>query len=192
MDRVPPENRAHSLPLVLTLTTLVLVVPCLAAFGLQTAGVIDSPVLLVLVPVLVSILVSHSISEVWKRRRTGSPYVFDDLMLWGWIRQRRFERLLSKYENLIGPVPGDGPGPELRAKELERLAGAMEARDPRTHGHSRRVARHAAIIARSLKLGSEEVAPDPHCGAPSRHRKDRGPLVDSREAGEASPTTSSK
>lgn len=158
MDRVPPGKRAQSLPMVLALTTLVLVVPCLAAFGLQSARIVSSPVLLVLLPVLLSILVSHFVSEVWKRRRAGSPYLFDDLMLWGWIRQRRFERLLSEYEDLIGPDSGQGSPPDLKAKELERLAGAMEARDPRTHGHSRRVSRHATSIARSLKLAPDEIA----------------------------------
>ena len=142
----------------LGLTALVLVVPCLAAIGLRGSGLVTSPVLLVLIPVLVSVLFSHSIATVWKRRRAGSPLLFEDLMLWGWLRRRRFERLLARSEQFVGPDAGRGLTPKQRARELERLAGALEARDPRTHGHSRRVARHATSIARRLKLPEDEVA----------------------------------
>ena len=158
MEHVPSNNHSGSLPLVLALTALVLVVPCLAAIGLRATGLVTSPVLLILIPVLLSVLFSHSISTFWKRRRSGSPLLFEDLMLWGWLRRRRFERLLSRSEQFVGPDAGRGLSPKQRARELERLAGALEARDPRTHGHSRRVARHATSIARGMKLPDEEVA----------------------------------
>ncbi|MBN8869113.1 MAG: HD-GYP domain-containing protein [Solirubrobacterales bacterium] len=140
------------------LTALVLIVPCLAAVGLRMSGVVTSPALLILVPVAISVLFSHGISEFWKRRRAGSALLFEDLMLWGWLRRRRFEKLLSRTEEFVGPEAGRGLTPDQRAKELERLVGALEARDPRTHGHSKRVARHATTIARSMKLGKVEVA----------------------------------
>ncbi len=158
MERVPPKKNRGMLPLVLGLTSLVLVVPCLAAIGLRASGFVTSPVLLVLIPVAVSVLFSHAISEFWKRRRAGSPLLFEDLMLWGWLRRRRFERLMARSEEFVGPDAGAGLTPKQRAKELERLAGALEARDPRTHGHSKRVARHATSIARSMKLSADEVA----------------------------------
>mgnify|MGYP001413825947 CR=1 FL=1 len=158
MERVPSENHRGSLPLVLGLTSLVLVVPCLAAIGLRASGLVESPVLLVLIPVLFSILFSHGISEFWKRRRAGSPLLFEDLMLWGWLRRRRFERLMARSEDFVGPEAGHGLTPKQRARELERLVSALEARDPRTHGHSKRVARHATSIARRMKLGEAEVA----------------------------------
>ncbi|HRV60471.1 MAG TPA: HD-GYP domain-containing protein, partial [Solirubrobacterales bacterium] len=158
MERVPPTKNAGSFVLVTSLTALVLVVPCLAAIGLRASGLVTSTALLILIPVVVSVLFSHSIAEFWKRRRTGSPLLFEDLMLWGWLRRRRFEKLLARSEDFVGPEAGRGLSPERRARELERLAGALEARDPRTHGHSRRVARHATTIARSLKLETAEVA----------------------------------
>lgn len=157
MEHVPPDRSAGKLPLVITLTALVLVVPCFAAIGLRASGLVTSPVLLVIIPVIFSILVSHSISEFWKRRRAGSPLLFEDLMLWGWLRRRRFERLLARSEEFVGGE-ATGLSPSRRAKELERLAGALEARDPRTHGHSKRVARHATSIARKLGLPGQEVA----------------------------------
>lgn len=158
MERDSRNSSTGSLPLVISLTTLVLVVPCLAAIGLRATGLLTSPVLLILIPVGLSVLFSHSISELWKRRRAGSPLLFEDLMLWGWLRRRRFEKLLARSEEFVGPGAGEGLTPKQRARELERLAGALEARDPRTHGHSRRVARHALSIARGMKLPEDEVA----------------------------------
>ena len=45
-----------------------------------------------------------------------------------------------------------------RAQLLAELAAELEARDPYTHGHSRRVARHAVIIAIRLGLAEHRVA----------------------------------
>ena len=53
---------------------------------------------------------------------------------------------------------GDELDPEARLKALRRLASALEARDPYTHGHSRRVARYSTMIARKLGVPAAEVA----------------------------------
>lgn len=45
-----------------------------------------------------------------------------------------------------------------RAQLLSELAAELEARDPYTHGHSRRVARHAVVIAIRMGLGEHHVA----------------------------------
>jgi len=137
---------------------LVVLVPCVAAFGIRAEGLVTSPALLIVIPVLISVLFSHAISEFWKRRRSGGTVLFEDLMLWGWLRHRRFERLLARSEDFVGQSAGEGMSSQARAGELERLAGALEARDPRSHGHSRRVARHATAIARSLNMADEEIA----------------------------------
>ncbi len=159
MVPVPPKTRhIAGLPLVTSLTALVLVVPCLAGLGLRASGLVTSPVLLVLIPVLVSILISQSIAEFWKRRRAGSPLLFEDLMLWGWLRRRRFERLVDRSDEFVGSQGNLAKSSKQRARELERLAGALEARDPHTHGHSKRVARHAISIAKALQLPADEVA----------------------------------
>jgi putative nucleotidyltransferase with HDIG domain len=44
-----------------------------------------------------------------------------------------------------------------RAELLSELAAELEARDPYTHGHSRRVARHAVIIAVRMGLPEHQV-----------------------------------
>jgi HD-GYP domain-containing protein (c-di-GMP phosphodiesterase class II) len=45
-----------------------------------------------------------------------------------------------------------------RAQLLSELAAELEARDPYTHGHSRRVARHAVVIAIRMGLSEHQVA----------------------------------
>ena len=45
-----------------------------------------------------------------------------------------------------------------RAQLLSELAAELEARDPYTHGHSRRVARHAVVIAIRMGLPEHQVA----------------------------------
>ena len=45
-----------------------------------------------------------------------------------------------------------------RVEGLERLAGLLEAREAYTHGHSRRVTRHAERVARAMGLHPSDVA----------------------------------
>ena len=54
----------------------------------------------------------------------------------------------------------------------DRLSDLLEIRNPYTHGHSRRVARHAERIARELGLPREQVAHDPRGRARARRRQD--------------------
>jgi len=47
---------------------------------------------------------------------------------------------------------------EQRTELLTQLAASLEAREPYTHGHSRRVAWHAEMIAKGMGLTDHEVA----------------------------------
>ncbi len=85
-------------------------------------------------------------------------------MLWGWLRRWHQERRLGDAVALL-EVDAQGVGersddldPETRLKALKRLATALEARDPYTHGHSRRVARYSTMIAKKLGIPAAEVA----------------------------------
>ncbi len=55
-------------------------------------------------------------------------------------------------------TPPGGPGPRWSIELLQRLSRLLEARDAYTHGHSRRVARHAGRIARAMRLSPTEIA----------------------------------
>lgn len=154
------NNSMRQLPRVVVATLVVVACPAAAVILLGSAGVLTSPLALSLVAIPLSVTVSWLGAAVWKRRAASGDLVFGDLMLWGWLRRWRFERLLLHTAALVGS--GDdltaGLSRERRARLLERLSRALEARDPRTHGHSRRVARHAAAIAKRMSLPREEVA----------------------------------
>ncbi|MBK8293618.1 MAG: HD-GYP domain-containing protein [Solirubrobacterales bacterium] len=140
------------------MTAAVVLLPVLVALGLRLGDVVTSPFLLILVPIALSVGISQGLSVFWKRRRASNDVLFEDLMIWGWFRRWRFERLLDRSETFVGPNADSGLTTKQRAKKLEQLSAALEARDAYTHGHSRRVARHAASMAKRLKLPSEEVA----------------------------------
>jgi putative nucleotidyltransferase with HDIG domain len=152
------KSSASGLPLSLAVTFAVVVLPCLVALVLKFGDVVTSPVLLIILPVLISIAVSQGLAVYWKRREASTGVLFEDLMLWGWVRNRRFENLLARADEFVGPNANSNLSRAERAKKLEQLSAALDARDPYTHGHSRRVARHAETIARRMKLPKEEVA----------------------------------
>ena len=89
--------------------------------------------------------------------------LFGDLMLWGWVRRLRTERRLAEAASLLDhgtslAVSAGGPPRDRQIEVLERLARALDARDPYTHGHSQRVARNAHTIASRMGLSAEQVA----------------------------------
>jgi putative nucleotidyltransferase with HDIG domain len=148
----------RQLPRVVVATFVVVACPAAAVLALDASGLVTSVVALSLIAIPLSLLVSWLGAEAWKRRAASGDLVFGDLMLWGWLRRWRFERLLTHTASLVGSDAAAGLSRERRARLLERLSRALEARDPRTHGHSRRVARHAAAIAKRMSLPREEVA----------------------------------
>ncbi|MEX2447970.1 MAG: HD-GYP domain-containing protein, partial [Solirubrobacterales bacterium] len=144
-------------------TVLVVGGPALGVLALHASGAVASPLLLVAIGVALSVAVSNAAAAWWKRRRAPGDLLFGELMIWGWLRRRRFERLLAHAERLLGARADRGESPQRldpgqRARLLERLSRRLEASDPYTHGHSRRVARHSAAIARRMGLPREEIA----------------------------------
>jgi HD-GYP domain-containing protein (c-di-GMP phosphodiesterase class II) len=77
----------------------------------------------------------------------------------GWIQRWSAERRVAVAVRLLRGSEGSGEETRgRRAQLLSELAAELEARDPYTHGHSRRVARHAVIIAVRMGLGEHHVA----------------------------------
>jgi putative nucleotidyltransferase with HDIG domain len=151
------------LPLVFVATSAVVVVPAVAAHWLREEGLVESLPVLLVFTVMLSVAISLGGRVAWQRWRGSADYLFGDLLLWGWLRRCWIERRLANSVSLLGlsdarhprrPLPADGA---RRVKALERLATALEAGDPYTHGHSRRVARHATAIAKRLGLPGAEV-----------------------------------
>ncbi len=164
MGAQPTSGSIQHLPRVLATTLAVVGIPVLTVSFLSASGTVTSLVFLLAIGTSLSIVASQAGATFWATRSGGGDTVFGDLMLWGWLRRRRQERQLSSALGLLdkrGDSGSAGPrGVSLRrrARLFEQLASALEARDPDTHNHSRRVARHAAAIARRMGLSREQVA----------------------------------
>lgn len=153
------------LPLVVLVTFLVAVCPVVLVWWLRASGAVRSGWVAAGLGAAASFGASYVGGALWKTRPHSEDLLFGELMLWGWVQRWRGERRLAAATDLLGlseGVPRNVPGGRLtdeqRADLLTRLASTLEARDPYTHGHSRRVARHSSNIARRMGLSAEEVA----------------------------------
>ncbi len=72
-----------------------------------------------------------------------------------WSTERRAAAALRLIRAVEGPADVSRG---RRAELLGELAAQLESRDPYTHGHSRRVARHAVTIAIRMGLPESQVA----------------------------------
>jgi HD-GYP domain-containing protein (c-di-GMP phosphodiesterase class II) len=139
---------------------------------LATASIVVLPAVLVTVIVPVGGLAWMGVSAVsaavlslalasveaalWKRWRGSRDFLFADLMLWGcarrWWTERRLGSVRDSYEAAVEV------GGAVRIELLEGLSRLLAARSAHTHGHGRRVARHAERIARAMRLPAAEIA----------------------------------
>lgn len=153
------------LPIVFVATFLVLIVPVLSVYWLRTSGVVASAWVGMIIGVVASLMASYAGAAFWKTRTHSRDFLFSELMLWGWVQRWRNERRLNAAADLLGlttkrprAISGGWLTSEKQAVLLTQLTSGLEGRDPYTHGHSRRVARHAANIAQRMGLPREEVA----------------------------------
>lgn len=152
------------LPLVAVTTLLVAILPVALVWWLRAAEIINSFWVGAAVSVTVVFVIWHAGGALWKTRSGSHDILFSELLLWGWMQRWRNDRRLDAAADVLGlasrkpqAVPEAGLTNEHKADLLAQLSTTLEARDPYTHGHSRRVARHATNIARRMGLPSEEV-----------------------------------
>jgi HD domain len=164
------------LPHAVLATMVVALLPIVLVWSARAGGVISSPWLCVCVTISLSLIASGAGSWYWKRRPGSGDVLFSDLLLWGWLRRLRVEHQLDDATKALGlETPTVSPrtdadrtdadpsnvipaSTDRRLELLTRLADALEAHDPYVDGHSRRVARHATMVARKLGLPAEEIA----------------------------------
>ncbi len=158
----PPASRY--LPLVIAVTALVVVVPAVAVWLLREQGVISSWWVCVLLAVALSLTIAFLGSVCWRRGRRSGDLMFSELLLWGWLRRVRADRKLANAGKLLASARAEvGPGAgtaeaERKSQPLREVTAALETQDRYTIGHSRRVARNAALVAAGMGLSDEEVA----------------------------------
>ena len=163
-EYIAPAPGRH-VPHMLLATTIVAVLPLAVSLALRATGAVSGWVSVGLA-VAMSLMSSIAGSAYWRKRGGHSEVLFGELLLWGWIRSWRQERELANATRLLGLVNRDPAHAEERDELsvderehlLRQLAGAVEGQDVYLNGHSRRVARHATMIARGMGLPSEEVA----------------------------------
>ncbi len=163
-DYIAAAPRRH-LPQMLLATTLVAVLPLAVSLALRATGLVSGWVSVGLA-VAMSLGCSTAGNAFWRKRGNHGEVLFGELLLWGWIRSWRQERELANATRLLGlvgtttaqHVRPDELDVEQREQLLQQLAGGLEGQDIYLNGHSRRVARHATMIARGMGLSSEEVA----------------------------------
>jgi HD-GYP domain-containing protein (c-di-GMP phosphodiesterase class II) len=152
------------LPLVFVATSVVVLAPTLFVLWLRESGAVASMWVALAIGVVMSLTASQVGAAIWKSK-ANSELLFNDLMLWGWVQRFRSERRLAAASDLLGLSVGRPKaitGGHLSSGEkkqlLTQLTSSLEASDPYTHGHSRRVARHAANIAKHMGLSGGEIA----------------------------------
>jgi putative nucleotidyltransferase with HDIG domain len=153
-DEFQKTDLTRYVPYVAVTTLFVVAVPLLLAYGLS-GPLLDLPfVVTMLLCTALSTLLGRVGARWWQSRSGSCDVVFDDLTLWGFLRRLRQQRcVLTHAESLSLTRSGSQSlSAQDHSRVLEKLARALETGDPYTHGHSDRVARHAYMVARTLKL----------------------------------------
>ncbi len=139
----------------------VLAGPLAVSWLLVANGAVTSLWVSVALGSAMSVAVSHLAGLWWERNRQSRDLLFSDLLLWGWVRRRLMQRRLANAARLFPAASSARAHDDLHLDDplalLRQLAADLEATDPYTHGHSRRVARYASLIARGLDLSPAEV-----------------------------------
>jgi putative nucleotidyltransferase with HDIG domain len=152
------------LPQVVIATAAVIVLPVLIVWIVRASGGTSSMLPLMALGTAISLSLGWVGRRFWESRPGSGDLLFGELMVWGFVRRWRNEKRLASAARLLGL---DGRGAAVEAKDLsakehaellEQLAESLESRDAYTSGHSRRVARHAAMIAKKMGLGPADVA----------------------------------
>jgi hypothetical protein len=145
----------------LVATLVVAVVPPGLGLWFGASGRIDSALFSMVIGVGGSVLAASLGSALWMRHSASNDIVFGDLMIWGFLRRLVMEKRVMESAKLLAGVernPGLGsPATTYQLQTLQKLAAALETRDPYTHGHSRRVARLSCMIAKQMGLPKKRV-----------------------------------
>ena len=146
------------LPQVAIATLAVAVAPVAVAWTLTSTGAVTSAVLGGAVALVLSLGVSWCGAAIWKKHPGRGELLFAELMIWSWLRRWMAELRLARASRILATDRLCDSDDARREAALQRLALDLQARDPYTQSHVRRVARYASMIARQLGLDDALVA----------------------------------
>ncbi len=152
-----PVPAVSEVPMVLAATAAVTVLPALLATWLLPARHAPALILSTVVAMALAAVITRLGAAAWSRKPGAQDLLFADLMLWSWLRRRWTERRLATAQRQILALDAQTTATAMPLDALTRMGRLLEARDISTYGHSRRVARHAATIARAMRLDAETV-----------------------------------
>jgi HD-GYP domain-containing protein (c-di-GMP phosphodiesterase class II) len=146
-------------------TAGVVVLPILLVLVLAYIGLPDPQVLVAaLACAVISIAIAAIGASMWVRRKESVDVAFGELMLWRFLRRHKAERTIDRSADQLGLGTSWEMQdrvihlePDRALDVLHRLTTALEAKDPYTHGHSRRVERHVHRTAMAMGLSTEEI-----------------------------------
>jgi putative nucleotidyltransferase with HDIG domain len=150
-----PASGTEELPMVLTATAAVTVLPAILATWLVPSRHAPALIISTVVAMALAAIVTRLGAAAWSRKPRAQDMLFADLMLWSWLRTRWHEHRLIAAQRRLAELDAKTTGMPLGA--LTRMSRLLESRDMYTYGHSRRVARHAETIARAMHLDPHEV-----------------------------------
>ena len=155
-DQAAASRLLAYLPVAFVATGLVIVLPAALVAAFVPHRGVAMTIASAVVAVAVSLAIATGATALWKRQPYSRDVIFADLMLWCWWRRYRSERRLSQARELFEAARRAGP--RVNIELLLGLSRLLQARDSHLHGHSQRVARHAARIARAMGLSEQETA----------------------------------
>lgn len=141
-------------------TLAVIVIPVGAAIALAATGLPQPEFLTAAgIAVAMSCGIAAIGSALWIRQPRSVDVTFGELMLWRWARRRRAEATLDRGSEALrlADLKPDHLSPEGKLVVLHQLTTALEMKDPYTHGHSKRVERHAYNTALAMGLAPEQI-----------------------------------
>jgi hypothetical protein len=152
------------LPYAIMTTLAVILIPIVIVVAMVVVTDPNPPLFVITaIAVVFGMLAVAGGSALWLRRPESSEISFGDLMIWGWWRRKRAEDRLAKGTRLLGLDRSGHPrmqqtiSREQQLHILRELTGALESKDPYTHGHSRRVERHVYRTAMALGLPTGDI-----------------------------------
>ena len=145
-------------------TALIAGLPVAFVWWLRASGAVSSAVFGLVLGVALSLTVSCMACVAWEKWSGTSDLLFSELLIWGFVHRLRSQRRLACAVDMLGPLSDPqclelhGLSVKQQVKLLESLVAGTETHDPYLHDHSRRVARHAWMIAKRMGHPRAEVA----------------------------------